>query len=184
MKSDAHTALRTHLITHFGSTFDSSTQKEELKSFLSSLIAKMKEFGGIVNNVVSLEQVQFALAQLSLSSSSSSSTAGGVVVGDESALEGKRVLDVISAFDMPRFHYDGVRKVFHAVTHNRSKFGGAEQKAECGRSRYDIVLQRLQRLQAFQKKKLNTASSSKMEEDGRDEPTEIVTIESLMGQGQ
>jgi hypothetical protein len=166
MKGDACTCLRKHLLGRFGVEFDSN-DTAELKKLLGDVLTKIKD-GGLQSSVITLDQVELALGALT---STGSDTAN------------KKVIDVISAFDMPRFHYDSVRKTFHAVMHERSKFGVAEEKADMLRSRYELLLQRLQRLPAFQPTSTH-AASSKMIDEGENEPTEIVTIESLMGQGQ
>ena len=171
MKGDACICLRKHLLTEFGAEVPSAADeklqwKEKLPSFLQSVFAKVKE-GGLQSAVVTKEQVELALAAITSSSSSNVSM---------------KVIDVVSAFDMPRFHYDTVKKTFHAVQNERSKFGTADDKAEMLRSRYELLLQRLQRMPAFAPASNHAASSSKMDESEND-PTEIVTIESLMGQG-
>lgn len=166
MKGDAVTVLRKYLVQRFGLEFD-SRQLPELKSALGEVLMKIKE-SVLQSSVVSLSQVEMALSALSSS------------LADEAS---KKVIDVIGSFDMPRFHYDTVRKTFHAVRHERSKFGTADEKAEMLRARYDLLLQRLQRLPAFQTTSTHQAAANRMDDEDN-ETTEIVTIESLMGQGQ
>lgn len=167
MKGDACISLRKHCITRFGIEFDSN-ELPELRKLLTDVLTQIKD-GGLQTSVITLEQVDLALAALA---------------SNGSELMSKKVIDVIGAFDMPRFHYDTVRKTFHPVQHERSKFGLAEEKAEMLRTRYELLLQRLQRLPAFQtnaNQQQQQATSSRMIDDGESEPTEIVTIESLMG---
>jgi len=160
MKSDACTLFRKHLLMRFGSDLD-STSREELRKAIAEVIAKIKE-PGLQKNVIDAQQVEFALSSLTR------------VTNDLSQV---KVIDVISAWEHPRFHYDTVRKIWYEVSAQRTKFGSADDRADMLRTRYEMILQRLQRLPAFQNTGANAAAAG---EDG--EATPISTIESLMGQ--
>ena len=175
MTGTAATSLRKHLLQKYGPEIPEDVQawKNELQSYVQSVFVKVKE-PGLRSAVVAPEQIDMALAALT--------NAGATAVQT-------KVIDVISAYDMPRYHYDNVRRTFHLVQNERSKFGIADERAEMLRSRYEMLLQRLQRMKMFSPQSNHAVArkkrdESKMEDgdDEEDEYTEIVTIESLLGQ--
>ena len=170
LEPKASDRLGAFLLSRFGS---SPTDWVSVKESLNEVLGKVKEneSGMLHSTKLTLAQVEQAIAALSARSTDVSNV---------------KVIDVISAYDQPRFHYDTVRKVWFEVKADRSKFGVAEEKADMLRSRYSMLLQRIQRLPAFQPQKALTAAAAAANANSNAPPEDdtppLCTIESLMGQ--
>jgi DNA polymerase epsilon subunit 2 len=80
---------------------------------------------------------------------------------------------VISAYDTPKYTYDATRNVFHKFPKNNTITGGARDKADVYRDRYELLYQRISRYDLFVKPAFDMKQSkSKLE---------ISTISSLEG---
>jgi hypothetical protein len=146
-----------------------------VRGCLLAVLSKVKE-SPLQSSKLTAVQVDTAVAALNAAAS-----------GEASASK-LRVIDVIGAFEQPRHHYDAVKRVFYEVTAERTKFGVAEERADMLRSRYALLLQRLQRRPEFQLSKGGSSSSAAAAGgDGMDDDEEqmpLSTIESLLGQSQ
>ncbi len=139
-----------------------------LRSTILAVLNKVKE-SPLQSSKLNVQQIDAALA--AITAAMSGETAAKL-----------RVIDVIGAFEQPRFHYDSIRRIFFEVQSERTKFGVAEERAEMLRSRYAMLLQRLQRRPEFQLNKRGGGGGGDDMEDADGVP--LCTIESLLGQSQ
>jgi hypothetical protein len=152
------------LLAHLASHVVAGATRDELKRAIGEVIAKVKE-QGVTRAVVTAAQIDSAIASLTSAQVDLSSV---------------RVVDVISAYEHPRFHFDGVRKTIADAAHRRTKFGTPDDKANMLRERYELMLQRMQRRPEFQPPAPGAARSR----DATEVHAELCSIESLMGQSQ
>ncbi|XP_078441110.1 DNA polymerase epsilon subunit B2 [Wolffia australiana] len=96
------------------------------------------------------------------------------VVAADAEVSNRTALRVIDAFDIPKFRYDPIKKVFYEHTENLPIHGEAKSKATLYRDRFHILLHRISRDKHFSRPVFDSGM-------GGSDGSEITSIQSLIG---
>jgi DNA polymerase epsilon subunit 2 len=154
LQGDAFSALK-------GFLNDKADVKEELAEALNQVIEQIKA-QELSTMLVSVEMINIAISRIQHLQS----------VENPSRID---FIQVIDAFDTPKYFYNNTRKTFNIVPHQIARHGEAQDKAAIFRDRWNLLYQRLLRNDLFAPPPITKGAAA------RQSYYQITHIESLIG---